>query len=141
MTEKPAKKIKEFVIDASVVVKWFSREPNHERAKNLLKKLENREIDLFTSDLLFYEVGNALFRGKKLKAAEINEALFLLREIPINFLGLDPGRIETSTALMERYNLTFYDAIYAALAKEFNAPLISANPKDHKKIKEIKIIV
>lgn len=140
MTVKHIKNPREFVIDASAVVKWFSREIGHKSAKSLLRKLEIQEIKLFTSDLLLYEVGNALFKGKKFKASQVNEAFFLLKEIPITFLGLDPGRIETSTALMEHYDLTFYDAIYAALSKEFNAPLISANPKDHKRIKEIKVI-
>lgn len=140
MTGNPTKKFKEFVLDTSVAVKWFSRERGHKEAKDLLRKLETKEIFLITSDLLLCEVGNALFKGKGLNALEVNEALFLLRELPINFFNLDPGRIERTTALMEKYDITFYDAIYASLSQEFNAPLISANPLDHKKIKEIRVI-
>jgi predicted nucleic acid-binding protein len=132
-------KEKQYVVDASVAVKLFCLEEGSSMARAMLEKGQMGKIRLFAPDLLLYEVGNALGRGKRLGGKEIAEALDLLLRSSIEFLELTERIIEHASSFMERYKLTFYDASYAAFAYEWGIPLISANLKDHSKITEVKI--
>ncbi len=141
MTDNPTEKEYDelYVIDASVAVKWFSEEDGSELARKILQKAQAQEIKLLAPDLLLYEVGNALWKGKRVKGTDVEEALSVLQNSSLEFFSLDANLIKSSCTFIERYDLTFYDASYVALAYEWDVSLISANPKDHKKIKEIKI--
>ena len=126
-----------YVVDASVGVKWFSPEEKGSRgARSILSAIREKKIQVFVPVLFFYEVGNALSRGKRFSPSQVNEALFTLLRTELQVLDLDPGRIERSTYLMGKYDITFYDAVYGAIAWEIQGPLYSADAK-HKNIKEI----
>ncbi len=136
MTER---RINQYVVDASVAVKWFAREDGSERAREVLRRGEAGEVTLHAPDLLLYEVGNALARGKGVSAASVRDALGLLRQSCIEWHALDEEIIEEAALFTERYGITFYDAAYAALADREDAVLLSANPKDHKQIREVRV--
>ncbi|MEK7090270.1 MAG: type II toxin-antitoxin system VapC family toxin [Patescibacteria group bacterium] len=138
MTVSPTKR-NIYVIDASIAVKWFSHEQGSNVARTILKEGVDGKIELLTSDLLMYEVGNALARGKKLGASEILTALIMLQNSCLRFVALDVSMMEHSATFADKYGITFYDAVYAALALRENAILLTANPKDQGKISEIKI--
>lgn len=141
MTAKPIKKeFLPYIVDASVAVKWFSEEVGRQKALDLLKNAQSGKLSLYAPDLLLYEVGNALWKGKRMPDHEVNEALFFLLELGIEFVRLDPSVIEHATKAMASYDLTFYDAVYAAIAIALSGTLVSANPKDHAKIKDLKMI-
>ena len=129
-----------FVIDASVAVKWFSLEPGRRQAIKILKKLEKGKWELLAPEILLYEVVNALWKGKRLEIKDIKKAIDDLSEIGIQLQQLNKFLAHQAIEFMVKYNLTFYDAVYGALAFLSNIPLISANPKHHKKIKEIKVL-
>jgi predicted nucleic acid-binding protein len=63
-----------------------------------------------------------------------------MKDGPIELLSLERIYIEHAVHVMEAYDLTFYDAVYAAIAMESGATLLSANIKDHGKIKEINVL-
>lgn len=126
-----------YVVDASIAVKWFCLEEGSSAARDILEKGQGGKIRLLAPSLLLYEVGNALGRGKRLEGKDVIDALNLLLRSCIEFVDLDRSMIEEAAGFMEKYVLTFYDASYAAIAYERGAVLISANPKDHKNIKEI----
>lgn len=131
---------KVFVIDASVAVKWFYQEIESDIADGLLRTLEQEHIQVYAPSLLGYEVGNALGKGKRMIGSAVDKALKTLFSSSIEFVELDERLSEIAVRFMVRYNLTFYDSVYAALAYGLGVPLISANPKDHSKIKDIRVI-
>jgi predicted nucleic acid-binding protein len=49
--------------------------------------------------------------------------------------------IERCAFFTEQYGVTFYDAAYAALAENLEAVLVTADTKDHKKIREVRVRV
>lgn len=134
------KKIERVVLDASVVVKWFSQENGSAAAEKMLQRLYSDTLFAFAPPLLIYEVSNALWKGKQLENKKLIAALDLLLHLPIGYIPNDEEWMRTSVALMTTYNLTFYDAAYAGLAFSLDVPLITANPKDHNKIKEIDVL-
>jgi len=53
-------KVPILAIDASVVVKWYSREKMHDRALKLKHDYLSRLVGLGASSPIFYEMGSAL---------------------------------------------------------------------------------
>lgn len=133
-------KISKLVVDASVAVKWFAFEPDTPKARAVLQSILERETIVYAPDLFFYEVANSLWKSKKSAAELIVGSLDTLADCGIQFQDLEEDVYKTAINLMIAYDLTFYDSVYAALAQLLQAPLLTANPKDHKKIKEIKVI-
>ena len=138
-TDRHIERIQHYVIDASVAVKWFCEEPDREAALEISRSAKLGNIEVYAPNLLLYEVGNVLWKGKKFNADQLERALFSLLETNIEFFALERNTIEIAALFTATYDITFYDASYAALAYTLGIPLISENPKDHGKIKEIKI--
>ena len=129
-----------FVVDASVAVKWFCQEAGSDIADYLLETSQKGDTEICAPSILGYEVGNALWKGKKLDKIALTRALNVLFSSSIEFVELEELLVETTVRFMITHDLTFYDASYGALAYLFHVPLITANPKDHQKVKEIQII-
>ncbi|MDO8485830.1 MAG: PIN domain-containing protein [Candidatus Limnocylindrales bacterium] len=113
------------VSDASVVLKWFHAEGEEEvdSARALLDRYRDRSIVLHVLDLTAYEVGNALLRGRlRVGAARVVTVLLALSEICPR-VALTPAELTEAAALAERYDLTLYDAAYAAAARSRDAEL------------------
>ena len=122
-----------FVVDASVVVKWFLPEDHTEAARGLL----GSGFDLASPDLVRAEVGNVMWkrwRRGEVSAEVANEALRDLERLPL--------RIETSEPLMstvwvvsERFDTSFYDGLYVALAVQMDCTLVTADRKLYNALK------
>lgn len=113
------------VSDASVVLKWFHAEGEEEvdSARALLDRYRDRSIALHVLDLTAYEVGNALLRGRlRVGAARVATVLLALSEICAR-VALTPAELTEAATLAERYDLTLYDAAYAAAARSRDAEL------------------
>lgn len=129
-----------FVVDASVAVKWFFYEEERAKALALLMNVEQGKAVGYAPSILPYEVGNALWKGKKMDIKRMIEAMETLMRAQLVFVALEERLVKLAIQFMVQYNLTFYDASYGALAYSLGVPLMSANPKDHKKIQEIEVI-
>lgn len=128
-----------FVIDASVVFKWFSceNEKYFEESRNLLYSLKNGEIALFAPNFLLTEITNVFYWKKKFNKKEIEIFLGKIIDCGINFADCPARNAKEIFALMVEYKITAYDALYLWLAKDRNLKLISAD----KKLLEIKEFV
>jgi predicted nucleic acid-binding protein len=112
------------VCDASVVLKWFHAEGEEEvgESRTLLDLHRARAVALYVLDLTAYEAGNALIRGMGVPALQSRVVLEALDVICPRLAATQPELAE-ALALAERYNLTVYDAAYAAVAQSRNALL------------------
>jgi len=130
-------------IDASVLVKWYApeKEENLERAHELYKAVQGFEIRAITSDLLIFELSNALLKGKRHKVLEVQEALRAFFQTSIELIPTDSLLVDSAVEIAGRYQLTVYDAIYVALAKRFGCRLLTANPRCHSKVKDGTILL
>jgi len=114
-----------FVVDASVVVKWFVPEVHAGAARNLLRE----DFALSAPDLVRAEVGNVLWkkwRRDQLSSEVVEGVLRDLRSFTLE--------IETSEPLMgaawdvaRLYDRSFYDGLYVALAERTGCPLVTAD--------------
>jgi predicted nucleic acid-binding protein len=113
-----------WIVDASVVLKWFlpeEREPDGTLARSAIGVLA-----MHTTSLAVYEVGNILSRHSGWPAQRIADALRLLLEICGDPVELTAEDHHMTARLAREHDLTFYDASYAAIAGRTGRGLLSA---------------
>lgn len=125
--------MKKIVLDTSIIVKWFNQEAGSEQAKIIYKQFQNQEIQIILPELVKYELGNALLKGKKITLAKVKTILINFYKLPFVFIEEDKNLSLLSYQIAEKHNMTYYDACFLALAKREKAVLITANPKHQKK--------
>ena len=114
----------EFIVDASVAVKWFSSEIRTKQA-SLLRAQRGQ---LIAPDLLAVEVANALLmkhRRGELSASDCEDAITALPEL-VELKGSTPALL-LAFELARAYPVTIYDALYVALSRISGSRLVTAD--------------
>ena len=114
------------IVDASIVVKWFTAEPLHEEALMLRIGAE----PLLAPDILSAEFANAIWA--KARRSEIEEAAAVSAIAAVS--GRGQPQLQPTTPLVPRaFELArtldhpVYDCIYIALAERLNTVLMTAD--------------
>ncbi len=120
--------VTDVVCDASVVLKWFHHEGEHEveEARTLLAAHQTGLLTAWILDLTLYEIGNVLPRALGWPATDVAAQLDDLGAIcPV--LTSSAAELRLAAHLAEEHALTFYDAAYAAAARSRGAVLATAD--------------
>ena len=120
-----------YVLDASVLVKWFVEEPDTPQALALKTAYLDGSCDLTSLDFAVLEVVNALQRSKGFTAAEITRCCDELTALGLDLVALLPDLIHAAVDLAVKWQITVYDAAYVALAQELGARLVTADRPLH----------
>ena len=116
-----------FVVDASVVVKWFVPEIHSDAARRLLT-LPHKYL---APDLLFAETANTIWkkvRRKELEAQDGRQLVADIGRIAVEIVSCRP-LAEDAHALANATGQTVYDAMYVALAVRLNTRAITADER------------
>ena len=105
-----------FILDASVAVKWFTKEPLREEAIAIRRMFAEGTIELETPSLIFYEVLNALRYNPVLGINDVNLALKTLEDMQITIHDFAGQLAIKAVEIAYKYGVTIYDAAYVALA-------------------------
>ena len=122
------------VVDASVAVKWFVPEELSADARGLLAA----EYELLAPDLLWAELGNALWKKHRRRELDQRTATRLLRDfsrVPIEFYATERWA-EPALELAVRQGVTVYDGLYLALAAGHGCRLVTADRRLHQACRE-----
>lgn len=119
--------VEKVVVDASVVVKWFTFEEYSEQALEIRRLYERGSIDLLAPSLLPYEVGNALKYNPGFGSEEVSRALHDLEEMQITLYLLEGELRRLSSELAFAHALSFYDSAYVALAANTHSTYYTAD--------------
>jgi predicted nucleic acid-binding protein len=119
------------VIDASVLVKPFTRHNEADRAKSLalLERHALRRCRLAMPEFGRFEVVNAIRFSRHADEGQTTAALRALDQFGLDFVVLAPPALERAVALSWDRGVSVYDAAYVALAETLDAPLITADTK------------
>mgnify|MGYP001576085340 CR=1 FL=1 len=134
--------MQKFVIDSSVIVKWLHQEDEQliTQADAIINRAKENQAELLAPELAKYEVGNALLVKKKLTPDQAKISLASLYSFPIQFIHESEDIANETYKISCKNNITYYDASFLSLAKEYDATLITDNIKHQGKVSEIKVI-
>ncbi len=118
---------KEIIIDSSVVVKWFSKEVKSEEALKLLDSYIQGATELIISEMLFYEVGNALRYKPDYDAQKWKNALSQLFNLRMKVVRLNEALMNKAGEIAYQCQVTVYDALPVAIAEHKKAVCITAD--------------
>jgi len=113
------------VVDASVALKWFVPEVHSVVARRLLRE----GAELLAPDLIWAEVGNALWRkwrGGELAAEAVQGILADFRRMPLHIRSGE-SLYDAAWPVARILGRTFYDSLYLALALDADCPLVTAD--------------
>jgi predicted nucleic acid-binding protein len=116
-----------FVVDASLVVKWFVPEVDSDAARRWL----DASHDYLAPELLFPEAGNTL--RKKVRRGELSvddgqQLATDLSVIAVEAVSMR-GLLPDAHALALRTGMTVYDATYLALAVRLETQVITGDDR------------
>ena len=114
------------VVDASVLIKWFivDDEGDRESAVQLRDAIAREHVTAVAPDLALYEVGNTL--GRRIPE-DAPLAMTALQRLPLSLCPPQPAEVEAGLALVRAHGVTFYDAIYHAMALHRAGRLLTAD--------------
>jgi len=132
-----------YVVDASVLVKWFLHEKEGDRDRALaLRDLHiSRRSTLFIPQLALLEVLNAVRFSPKADEEDGEMALETLHYLHLETRPAELDLLRKANAIAWAYKITIYDALYVALAEQVGYPLITADEVMVKKLKGHSIVV
>jgi predicted nucleic acid-binding protein len=117
------------VVDASVAVKWFVPEELSADARKLLAP----EYELLAPDLLWAELGSALWKKHRRQELDRRTAWRLFRDFAQVPIQLHPTDRWTEAALQVAFDhdITVYDALYLVLAAGNACRFVTADRRLH----------
>ena len=115
----------QFVVDASVAVKWFVVEEYSDVAQELMVS----DQDLHAPRLMASEVANALWRKARLHEIEHDTAIILMSHVPDLPVFWDTDENIAAQALRIALTLDrpIYDCVYLALAYRIGGVVLTAD--------------
>lgn len=128
------------VLDASVVVKWFSEEEYTDKALRIRERFLRGEENIVIPDLLLYELANALRYNRGFDSIDVRDALVSIFEMQIDIIVPISALMTSAIALAFEHNITVYDAFYVALAKESGLSLITADDRLYKRTSGLNLV-
>jgi predicted nucleic acid-binding protein len=126
--------MRQFVVDASVAVKWYLPEPLSERAEAVLADT----AVLLAPDCLYLEVATVLWqrvlRGE-IDAATAGQVMAELRKVPFE-LRRTTELVVDALALAVESGCTLEDSLYLALAVQAGCPVVTADRRLYDALKD-----
>jgi predicted nucleic acid-binding protein len=128
-----------FVLDASVLMKWFfTLEAEASLAARVKKDIETKKIKAYIPRYAVIEVLSVLSRtppfngSPALTASEVREQLVSRKSWfkgKLKQKRLGDGELERALFIVNSHGIVFYDAVYIALAEKLKARLVTADYK------------
>ena len=132
-----------YVLDASVIVKWFlhHQESDRDRALALRDMHIAGRTTIYIPRLALLEILNAIRFNPKAHEETGEAALEALQDLNLEIKPGDVDVLRKTNAIAWAYKITIYDALYVALAEQVGYPLITADEVMVKKLKGHSIVV
>jgi predicted nucleic acid-binding protein len=126
--------VKVFVVDASLVVKWFVPEVHSEAARKWLRTPH----DYIAPDLVFPEAGNAMWKKVRRGELTFDDAQSLVNDL--SAVGIEVVSMRTLVSDAHKLavvaGITVYDATYLTLAVRLETQVITGDDKFARRLAE-----
>jgi predicted nucleic acid-binding protein len=128
---------REVVVDASVIIKWFSRERDSEVAIRIRDEHVAGRLAIIAPDLMVYEVSNALRYNPSFGPDDVRGAIRDIFDMDLDLIAPNEEVLGKAIEHASKLGLTVYDACYIALAESMGLELITGDEKLYGKAKEL----
>ncbi len=130
------------VTDTSVFIKWLNQdnEQNLENADKILEDVRAGHTTIIVPELIKYEIGNVLLKGKQLTPNQAHISLETAYSLPVIFVTESEQQARETYNLAHNLGVSYYDASFMSLAKQYNATLVTDNIKHQGKDSSIKVV-
>jgi predicted nucleic acid-binding protein len=115
----------QFVVDSSVVAKWFLTEDGSDKAVELRDEFATGRLKLVVPTLMFYEVMNALRFSGAFEKPDLLVAARSLSKYRFDIWRPRGRLLESAAELSVDGSMTVYDACYVALARRISSMVIT----------------
>ncbi len=122
----------ETVVDASVVIKWFSEEEGSDRALAVRSEHIEGRRTLIAPDLLVYEIANALRFKPGFNPRSTARALDDLFDMQVELMAPSKELVSRGSELAFKYSITTYDSCYLSLGELLGLEVITSDDKLYK---------
>jgi len=138
--ERDKKLSGDFVLDSSIIVKWFCDEEDTDLALKFREDYAKGEVNIACPDLVLYEIANALRYNKKLTEDDVKNSVYSIIDIGIDVIVPTKTVLESAISLAFKYDTTLYDGYFIALAKELGYIFITSDDNLFKKVKVLNFV-
>jgi predicted nucleic acid-binding protein len=134
-----------FVVDSSVIAKFFLAESDRDQASRLMERATKGAVELWAPTLLLYEVNNTLI-SKGVRGHDYDEAITLIvdwmREGYINIVEASEELLRRAEAIASmdtqgQGHISSFDATFHALALMNNATFLTSDQAYVRKTKTL----
>jgi predicted nucleic acid-binding protein len=132
-----------YVLDTSVVIKWFSGhgESDLEHALRLRDAIITEDCSITVPDLLFYELANALRHNPNFTYDDVKDAVMALNDMGFVVKEAHSELLARSLEIAFEFNTTVYDSYFMALAESLGLAFVTADYRFQEKVKKAGNIV
>src|SRR5574341_196806 len=125
------------VLDSYALLAFLEQEPGHEVVAGLLRETSERGLRLRTPMMNMVEVW---YRYARLRSDEkADQVVARLRGLGVEVIAIDWPLTRQAAAYKKSGGLSFADCYAAAVAKAWNATLVTGDPEFKRLEKEIEI--
>ncbi len=132
-----------YILDTSVVVKWFSSHSEDDRVASLRLRQDilNGECAVVAPTLLFYELANALRYNPRFNAKDVNDAVNSVMEMGFEVYGVEVDTMAQAVEMAFRFHVAVYDTYFLAVSQTKKKPLLTADYRFADRMKGFKNII
>jgi len=117
------------VLDSSAIFALLQNEAGKPRVKEILRRSEKLELQVFFSVI---NLGEVLYQIERRRGVEtVRETLLTIEALPIEILPATRARVFAAAHIKANYTISYADAFAVAAAQEFDAPVLTGDPEFH----------
>lgn len=128
------------VLDASVAVKWYCEETDTNVALEIQEQYLSGELRICFPDLVFLELANAIRYKENSRLKDVKNVLENFVKLRFNIITPTVKLIEEAARISFDFDVTVYDGIYIALARELRTQFVTADEKLYRRIEQLPFV-
>lgn len=129
-----------WVVDTSVIYKWYVEEEHSDKALSILNTFIDGTTRITIPDLVFYELSNAMRFNPENTEKDVRDVIKNLADLNLDIVVITEGLINNAIKMAYKYNLTVYDSVFVALAKDLEFEFVTADEKLFRRIRDMKFV-
>lgn len=123
-----------YVIDASVVVKWYIQEDLTNEAIEIRNKFVNKEIKLYSPSIMIFEVINTLMELDAFSVTHLTEIGRSLQLFITQFDNFSSKILDDGISMAHHSQSSLFESFYLSLSEYYSCQLLTSDTSFYNKV-------